>query len=124
MAKWNKHLTIKQAAELLGEGSDRAAWERVRRRIRRKERDISAPILVDVGEGKAPRWRITEAQLKKHFPECLSRRDQALEYIEERDREFRDELRALRLVVKALGARLRATNRGLCDLQKRTGGHA
>lgn len=117
MAKWNRHMTIRQAAELLGEGSDEAAWARVRRRIRQKEVATSQTILVDVGTGQRPRWRITEAQLRKHFPECFSRRDQAIEDMEKRDAAFWDELRAQRLVLKALGVRLRALARDVSELK-------
>lgn len=107
MAKLNGYMTIKQLSEKIGNGSKPADVQRLRRRLRAKEKSIGEMFLVKLAEGRNAQLYVTDAILRQYCPELISGRDEVAEKLRDYVRDLEERMVELRMRDRALASKIR-----------------
>jgi len=107
MAKLNGYITLKELSERLGAGTSPAAVQRLRRRLRAKEKAIGEMFLVKLAEGRNAQLYVTDAILRQYCPELISGRDEVAEKLRDYVRDLEERMVELRMRDRALASKIR-----------------
>ena|GEM_PF-6443887 len=115
------YMTLRQAAEWLGMGGDRAAGLRLKRLLEAKEREGGRQILIRRGAGPGSRLLVTRALLRAHVPEIWSPEEAVVELVRERLGAIEGELERGRIERRVLGRKIARMTAELARVQGRAG---
>jgi len=114
------YLTLREGAEWLGMGSDRAAGRRLQRSFEAMERRDGHEIMVRRGAGPKPQPFVTRALLRAYFPEHFEARDRMVGVVRDRLGAIDSELRRGRVERRVLGRKVAILSAELAELRKIT----
>ena len=109
-------MTLLQAAQWLGMGSNQAVARKLKRWLQSKEREVGRPILKHGGPSGA--WTVTAAQLRRHLPDQFIAPEALYADLRRQMTEVVDELARAADEQRALAQRIDSARSRLAGLDK------